>query len=233
MTQPGIEQIVRLYLIVQLPYWKQIHTECKWVLLPYDKQTEKSAFHSLAVIWTTSLTLGAVILLYCLSQFTTPENPHLSTHSTQQPEMAGTCLQIVIGLGASWIGRTFGLGQVIDYQEMHDLLINRAAEFDRSKLVNNLFAATLPQGMLALPTDQQFKHHKRYLGITIPTRTLHRLAVGSSTEVAFNALDDIRLSSIDVIAITFGTSFDGVRRRWNSRTEPLRLALLRPPPPNL
>ncbi|KAJ7305635.1 cytochrome P450 [Mycena albidolilacea] len=150
----------------------------------------------------------------------------------------GPVSQIVIGLGASWIGRTFGLGQVIvilaDYQEMHDLLVNRAAEFDRSKLVNNLFAATLPQGMLALPTNQQFKHHKRYLGITMTNPYLarmtprivdrmqelvdlwsvaaKRLAVGSSTEVAFNALDDIRLSSIDVIAsITFGTSFDGVK----------------------
>ncbi|KAJ6563669.1 cytochrome P450 [Mycena vulgaris] len=150
----------------------------------------------------------------------------------------GPVSQVVIGLGASWIGRTFGLGQVIvilaDSQEMHDLLVNRAAEFDRSKLVNNLFAATLPQGMLALPTDQQFKHHKRYLGITMTNPYLarmtprivdrmqelvdlwsvaaKRLAVGSSIEVAFNALDDIRLSSIDVIAsITFGASFDGVQ----------------------
>ncbi|KAF7369588.1 Cytochrome P450 [Mycena venus] len=150
----------------------------------------------------------------------------------------GPVSQVVIGLGASWISRTFGLGQVIvilaDSQEMHDLLVNRAAEFDRSKLVNNLFAATLPQGMLALPTDQRFKHHKRYLGITMTNPYLarmtprimdrmqelvdlwsvaaKRLSMGSSTEFAFNALDDIRLSSIDVIAsITFGTSFDGVK----------------------
>ncbi|KAJ7860117.1 cytochrome P450 [Mycena olivaceomarginata] len=215
----------------------------------------------------TSLTLGAVILLllsFAIHRAGKPTPLPLIPHNNLKwfvgdiPFIAklakerggvsyafddtalrlGPVSQIVIGLGASWIGRTFGLGQVIvilaDYQEMHDLLVNRAAEFDRSKLVNNLFAATLPQGMLALPTDQQFKHHKRYLGITITNPYLarmtprivdrmqelvdlwsvaaRRLAVGSSTEVAFNALDDIRLSSIDVIAsITFGTSFDGVK----------------------
>ncbi|KAJ6582654.1 cytochrome P450 [Mycena vulgaris] len=150
----------------------------------------------------------------------------------------GPLSQIVIGLGASWIGRTFGLGQVIvilaDSQEIHDVLVNRAAEFDRSKVVNNIFKATIPQGMLALQTNLQFKHHKRYLGITMTNPYLarmtprivdrmqelvdlwsvaaKRLTGGSSTEVAFNALDDIRLSSIDVIAsITFGASFDGIK----------------------
>ncbi|KAJ7067242.1 cytochrome P450 [Mycena amicta] len=148
----------------------------------------------------------------------------------------GPVSQIVVGLGASWIGRTFGLGRVIvilaDSQETHDLLVNRAAEFDRSKLVNNLFAATLPQGMLALPTNHQFKHHKRYLGITMTNPYLARMTprivdrmqelvdlwsvaikrLDVSTEVAFDALDDIRLSSIDVItSITFGASFDGIK----------------------
>ncbi|KAJ6608065.1 cytochrome P450, partial [Mycena sp. CBHHK59/15] len=96
------------------------------------------------------------------------------------------------------------------------------------------FAGTLPQGMLALPMEEQFKHHKRYLGITMTNPYLarmtprivdlkqelidlwsvgaKRLGTGGSTDIAINALDDIRLATIDVIAsITFGASFNGVK----------------------
>ncbi|KAF8182266.1 hypothetical protein K438DRAFT_1975793 [Mycena galopus ATCC 62051] len=70
----------------------------------------------------------------------------------------------VVRLGASWASRLLGFGQAIvilvDAQEMHDVLVNRAAELDRSKSISALFAGTLPQGTLALPTDEQFKHHK-------------------------------------------------------------------------
>ncbi|KAJ7459952.1 cytochrome P450 [Mycena latifolia] len=165
----------------------------------------------------------------------------------------GPVSQVVVGLGASWASRLFGFGQAIvilaDSQEMHDVLINRSTEFDRSKSISALyvqgiqritrsrshsFAGTLPQGMLSLPTDEQFKHHKRYLGITMTNPYLarmtprivdliqelvdlwsvgaKRLGKGGSTDVAINALDDIRLATIDVIAsITFGASFNGVK----------------------
>ncbi|KAF8194043.1 cytochrome P450 [Mycena galopus ATCC 62051] len=147
----------------------------------------------------------------------------------------GPVSQLVVGLGASWASRLFGFGQAIvilaDSQEMYDVLVNRAAEFDRSKSISALFAGTLPQGMLALPTDEQFKHHKRYFGITMTNPYLARMTprmvdlmqelvdlwsagakrLGGSTD-AIDVLNDIRLATIDVIAsITFGASFNGVK----------------------
>ncbi|KAJ7091852.1 cytochrome P450 [Mycena belliarum] len=146
----------------------------------------------------------------------------------------GPVSQVVVGLGDSWANRILGFGQAIvvlsDSQEIHDVLVNRADEFDRSKNISALFASTLPQGMLALPTKEQFKHHKRYLGITMSNPYLARMTpriVDSMQELidlwatsakrlenngVINALDDIRLATIDVIAsITFGQSFYGVK----------------------
>ncbi|KAF8186072.1 cytochrome P450 [Mycena galopus ATCC 62051] len=135
---------------------------------------------------------------------------------------------VVVGLGASWASRLFGFEQAIvilaDSQEMHDVLVNRAAEFDRSKSISALFAGTLPQGMLALLTDEHF-------GITMTNPYLARMTprmvdlmqelvdlwsagakrLGGSTD-AIDVLNDIRLATIDVIAsITFGASFNGVK----------------------
>ncbi|KAJ7129909.1 cytochrome P450 [Mycena crocata] len=172
----------------------------------------------------------------------------------------GPVSQVVVGLGASWASRIFGFGQAIvilaDAQEMHDVLVNRATEFDRSKSISALFAGTLPQGMLALPTDDQFKHHKRYLGITMTNPYLARMmprivdsmqelmdlwALGSKrlppkdSTYAIPALDDIRLATIDVIAsITFGASFDGVRASSSYlEANPTAPAAARPPIPAL
>ncbi|KAJ7141909.1 hypothetical protein C8R43DRAFT_1016811 [Mycena crocata] len=76
---------------------------------------------------------------------------------------------------------------------------------------------TFPQGILALPTDKQFKHHKRYLGITMTNLYLARMmpriaasmqelidlwALGSKRlppqdgTYPIPALDDIRLPTI-------------------------------------
>ncbi|KAF7349876.1 hypothetical protein MVEN_01288100 [Mycena venus] len=88
----------------------------------------------------------------------------------------GPVSQVVIGLGASWISRTFGLGQVIvilpDSRGMHDLFINRATGFYRSKLVNNLHNSS---GYACLSPDQQFKYHKRYLGNTMTNLYIARM----------------------------------------------------------
>ncbi|KAJ7862214.1 cytochrome P450 [Mycena leptocephala] len=126
----------------------------------------------------------------------------------------------------------------IDAQEAQDVLVNRSIEFDRSKRTSLLFEATLRQGMLGLPTAEQFKQHKRYLGITMtkpylarmtPRIVEHvqelvevwaigasRLRTGSSGDVAINAIEDLRLHTVDVIAsIMFGTSLNGTRTLLN------------------
>ncbi|KAJ7271167.1 cytochrome P450 [Mycena rebaudengoi] len=149
----------------------------------------------------------------------------------------GPLSQVVIGLGQSCVGRLFGFGQVIvvlaDAQEIQDVLSNRASEFDRPEYLP-AFVATLPQGMITLPTGEQLKHHKRWLGMTMTSPYLarmtprivgvmqelvnlwhiaaKRLGTEGSPDVAFNAFDDLRLAAIDVItSITFGTSFNGVQ----------------------
>ncbi|KAJ7280942.1 cytochrome P450 [Mycena rebaudengoi] len=147
-------------------------------------------------------------------------------------------LSVIIGLGASWASRLFGFGQAIvilaDSQEIQDVLVNRAAEFARSKSITALFEATVPHGMIALPTNDEFKHHKRYLGITMTNPYLARMMprmvdlmqalvdlwavaskrLGAGPDVAIDVYDDIRFATIDVIAsIAFGTgaSFSGVQ----------------------
>ena len=62
-----------------------------------------------------------------------------------------------------------------------------------------------------------------------------RLRKGDSKERAFNAMDDIRLSTIDVIAsITFGTSFNSIRTAIEFlESEPHAPASKRPPTPIL
>ncbi|KAJ7347439.1 cytochrome P450 [Mycena albidolilacea] len=154
----------------------------------------------------------------------------------------GPVSQVVLGLGASWVGKLFGPGNVIvvvaDAQEAQDVLVNRSAEFDRSKRTSLLFEATLRQGMLGLPTGEQFRQHKRYLAITMTSPYLARmtprmiehvqelvevwaigasqLRTGSSGDVAINAIEDLRLLTVDIIAsITFGTSFNGTRALLN------------------
>jgi hypothetical protein len=78
--------------------------------------------------------------------------------------MADISLSVIIGLGASWASRLFGFGQAIvilavssdyraaqvtthsfnpqDSQEIQDVLVNRAAEFARSKSITALFVFT-------------------------------------------------------------------------------------------
>ncbi|KAJ7882836.1 cytochrome P450 [Mycena leptocephala] len=148
----------------------------------------------------------------------------------------GPISQVIIGLGASWASRLFGFGQAIvilaDSQEIQDVLVNRAAEFARSKSITALFEATVPHGMIALPTNPEFRHHKRYLGITMTNPYLARMTprmvdlmqelvdlwavaskrLGAGPDVAINVYDDIRFAAIDIIAsITFGASFNGVK----------------------
>ncbi|KAJ6628495.1 cytochrome P450 [Mycena sp. CBHHK59/15] len=166
------------------------------------------------------------------------ENPGFSYAFDDTATRLGPVSQLVLGLGASWVAKLFGLGKAIvilaDAQEAQDVLVNRITEFDRSKGTSVQFAATLRQGMLGLPTGEQFKHHKRYLGITMTNPYLarmtprmvdhvqelvdvwavgaRRLGTGSSADVAINAIDDLRLLTVDIIAsITFGTSLNGVK----------------------
>ncbi|KAJ7808617.1 cytochrome P450 [Mycena olivaceomarginata] len=155
---------------------------------------------------------------------------------------------VVVGLGASWASRILASGRLLTS------LVNRASEFDRSKSISALFAGTLPQGMLALPTEEQFKHHKRYLGITMTNPYLARMtprivdlmqelvdlwALGakrlSTPTAAIDVLDDIRLATIDVIAsITFGASFQGVRMSLDYlEAAPTAPPSARPPIPKL
>ncbi|KAF7309060.1 Cytochrome P450 [Mycena kentingensis (nom. inval.)] len=145
----------------------------------------------------------------------------------------GPVSQVVVGLGASWASRLFGFGQAIvilaDAQEMQDVLVNRSAEFERSTSITSLFAATVPHGLIALPTNDEFRHHRRYLGITMTTPYIARMVPRmvdliqelidlwtlaskrlSGPTDALNAYDDIRSATIDIIAsITFGASFNG------------------------
>src|ERR1700731_2564568 len=62
-----------------------------------------------------------------------------------------------------------------------------------------------------------------------------RLRKGGSTECAFNAIDDIRLSSIDVItSITFGASFNSIAAAIKlMESDPQAAAPQRPPSPTL
>ncbi|KAF8188875.1 cytochrome P450 [Mycena galopus ATCC 62051] len=166
------------------------------------------------------------------------ENPGFSYAFDATATRLGPVSQLVLGLGASWVAKLFGLGKAIvivaDAQEAQDILVNRGSEFDRAKSTTNQFSATLRQGMLGLPTGEKFKHHKRYLGITMtnpylarmtPRMVEHiqelvevwaigarRLGTGSSVDVAINAINDPRLLTVDIIAsITFGTSLNGVK----------------------
>ncbi|KAJ7505699.1 cytochrome P450 [Mycena galericulata] len=148
----------------------------------------------------------------------------------------GPVSQVIIGLGASWASRLFGFGRVIvilaDSQEIQDVLVNRAAAFARSKLTIALFEATVPHGMIALPTNDECKHHKRYLGITMTNPYLARMTprmvdviqelvdlwavaskrLGAGPDVAINVYADIRFATMDAIAsITFGASFNGIK----------------------
>ncbi|KAJ7914757.1 cytochrome P450 [Mycena leptocephala] len=123
----------------------------------------------------------------------------------------------------------------IDAQEAQDVLVNRSIEFDRSKRTSLLYP---PSGNARSPTAEQFKQHKRYLGITMtkpylarmtPRIVEHvqelvevwaigasRLRTGSSGDVAINAIEDLRLHTVDVIAsIMFGTSLNGTRTLLN------------------
>ncbi|KAJ7503433.1 cytochrome P450 [Mycena galericulata] len=130
----------------------------------------------------------------------------------------------------------FGFGWAIvilaDSQEIQDVLVNRAAEFARSKLTIALFEATFPHGMIALPTNDECRHHKRYLGITMTNPYLARMTprmvdviqelvdlwavaskrLGAGPDVAINVYADIRFATMDAIAsITFGASFNGIK----------------------
>ncbi|KAJ7354193.1 cytochrome P450 [Mycena albidolilacea] len=148
----------------------------------------------------------------------------------------GPVSQVVVGPGAGWASRWLGFGQAIvvlsDSQEIQDVLVNRAHEFDRSKSISFLFSGTIPEGMVVLPTNDKLKHHKRYLQMTMTAPYLARMTPGlvelmqelvdlwtvaakrlpGSPDVAIDAMDDIRLASIDVIAaIAFGGSFKSVK----------------------
>ncbi|KAJ7152702.1 cytochrome P450 [Mycena crocata] len=151
----------------------------------------------------------------------------------------GPVSQVVIGLGASWISRIFGLGRILvvlsDSQEIQDVLINRDADFERGDESTTPFKNMSPQGMLSLPTNDQFKRHKRWLGPTMTNPYLARMTPriveqaqelvelwsicaprlkpvvsgGSTTDIAISAEQDLRLATIDVISsIIFGTSFN-------------------------
>ncbi|KAJ7815931.1 cytochrome P450 [Mycena leptocephala] len=166
------------------------------------------------------------------------ENPGFSYAFDDTATRLGPVSQLVLGLGSSWVAKLCGLGRAIvilaDAQEAQDILVNRGSEFDRSKGTSAQFSATLREGMLGLPTGEQFKHHKRYLAITMtnpylsrmtPRMVEHvqelvdvwaigarRLGTGSSPDVAINALNDLRLLTTDIIAsITFGTSLNGIK----------------------
>ncbi|KAJ6583034.1 cytochrome P450 [Mycena vulgaris] len=146
----------------------------------------------------------------------------------------GPISQVVVGLGVSSVKQSSFLQYLPDSQEMRDVLVNRATDFDRSKASWHSFGATIPQGMLALPTEEQFKRHKRYVGITMTNPYLahltprvvdlmqelvdlwsigaKRLEMGPSTDIAINAFNDLRLAALDVTgSITFGASFNGVK----------------------
>ncbi|KAJ7815712.1 cytochrome P450 [Mycena leptocephala] len=160
------------------------------------------------------------------------EKPGLSYAFDDTAIRLGPVSQLVLGLGSSWVAKLFGLGKAIVI--LADILVNRGSEFDRSKGTSLNFSATIREGMLGLQTGEQFKHHKRYLAITMtnpylsrmtPRMVEHvqelvdlwaigarRLGTGSSPDVAINASNDLTLLSVDIIAsITFGTSFSGVK----------------------
>jgi cytochrome P450 len=71
--------------------------------------------------------------------------------------------------------------------------------------------------------------------IELWTLSSERLRKQGSTERAFSAMDDIRLSAIDVIAsITFGTSFNSIRAAIDLLdSDPQLGASIRPPTPAL
>ncbi|KAJ7853816.1 cytochrome P450 [Mycena olivaceomarginata] len=160
-----------------------------------------------------------------------------NTYAFEETAMRhGPVSQVVVGPGAGWANRWLGFGQAIvvlsDSQEIQDVLVNRAHEFDRSKSISFLFSGTIPEGMVVLPTNDKLKHHKRYLQMTMTAPYLARMTPGlvelmqelvdlwtvaakrlpGSPDVAIDAMDDIRLASIDVIAaIAFGGSFKSVK----------------------
>ncbi|KAJ7799642.1 hypothetical protein B0H14DRAFT_3156389 [Mycena olivaceomarginata] len=154
-----------------------------------------------------------------------------NTYAFEETAMRhGPVSQVVVGPGAGWASRLLGFGQAIvvlsDSQEIQDVLVNHAHEFDRSKSISFLFSGTIPEGMVVLPTNDKLKHHKRYLQMTMTAPYLARMTPGlvelmqelvdlwtvaakrlpSSPDVAIDAMDDIRLASVDVIA--------AIRLRW-------------------
>ncbi|KAJ7354178.1 cytochrome P450 [Mycena albidolilacea] len=160
-----------------------------------------------------------------------------SSYACEETAMRhGPVSQVIVGPGAGWASRWLGFGQVIvvlaDSQEIQDVLINRAHEFDRSKAVSFLFSGTIPEGMAVLPTNDKLKHHKRYLQMAMTAPYLARMTPGlvelmqelvdlwtvaakrlpGSPDVAIDAMDDIRLASIDMMAaIAFGGSFKSIK----------------------
>ncbi|KAF7309083.1 Cytochrome P450 [Mycena kentingensis (nom. inval.)] len=164
---------------------------------------------------------------------------------------------IVLGPGASWASR-LGIGRVIvtiaDAQEIQDILTNRMAEFGHSRSARAQFEATVPHGLVALPSNDEYRHHKRYLAMTMTTPYLARMiprmaelvqeiidlwSLGSKRlsgpSDAISALDDIRCATLDIIAsITFGASVNaGKAAHEYLEAHPEAPPDARPAPPRL
>ncbi|EGO03072.1 hypothetical protein SERLA73DRAFT_176590 [Serpula lacrymans var. lacrymans S7.3] len=112
-----------------------------------------------------------------------------------------------------------------DIQEIEDILLRRAKEFDRSDDMVNRFHGFLPHGQIALKTDAEFKVHRRFLTPAMTQKYLSAMTPGMSWNArelyrfwdskrgylnneAFDPTNDFELSITDTLSeLTFGQSF--------------------------
>ncbi|UJO25234.1 Cytochrome P450 monooxygenase [Fulvia fulva] len=93
---------------------------------------------------------------------------------------------------------------VADAREGIDIMTSRASEFDRSALFGGLFKATLPASQLLLPTNEEWRHHRRILADTLSPNFLE----STSAPAIYSAVSDLLQLWRQKSRLALGRSFN-------------------------
>lgn len=119
-----------------------------------------------------------------------------------------------------------------DHREIEDILVRRAADFDRAPLFAVFFRYLVPHSTIVMPTHEGFRHQRRLWSASMTSTFLQDVAAPyvhdsalalvklwtRKAELArdrpFEAYHDIRLATLDLIwATSTGMKLESVRRQ--------------------
>ncbi|KAL7414525.1 cytochrome P450 [Mrakia frigida] len=143
-----------------------------------------------------------------------------------------------------------------DLKEVEDILGRRSGEFDRARTTSKIFSCMARYGMLALPTNEMWRHHVRLFGPAMSNQNL-RLVTPSMTDIisqlitlwdikskhlgslssqeapegCFDAGKDIDFTTVDIISrLAFGESYRQLESTLDLFTSSSSPPLPRPTP---